>query len=328
MKKHRFYVCMIILLLLAPVIPASVSAQPLSQWHVRSPLPTPVPLTSVVYGGEDGDQLFVAVGNNGKMATSPDGVNWTSQNSGTANELNGVVFAGSQFVAVGAGGTILTSADGLTWFPQNSGTDAALQHVVYGKGMFVAVGFATDYTDDFELVITPVVLTSSNGTGWTVKTLDPGFVPYGAAYGNGTFAIVGASGIGPSATAAILTSEDGSNWMNRSPFASGQLYDVVYGNNQFVAAGSNGKILTSSDGTFWMSGFSGSTAALKGLYYKNGTYVAVGSSGTILTSANGITWTSRSSGTSYDLDAVGYGGSTSSRPARPELSCSPTRFIW
>jgi predicted small lipoprotein YifL len=59
---------------------------------------------------------FVAVGANGTLVTSPDGVTWTTQNSISSTSLNAVTY-GHQFVAVGDGGSIFTSIDGLTWLP-------------------------------------------------------------------------------------------------------------------------------------------------------------------------------------------------------------------
>jgi hypothetical protein len=63
------------------------------------------PLGGVAYG----NGLFVAVGWNGAILTSPDGVTWTQRTSGTGNGLNGVAYGNGRFVAVGRGGTILTS---------------------------------------------------------------------------------------------------------------------------------------------------------------------------------------------------------------------------
>jgi hypothetical protein len=55
-----------------------------------------------------GNGLFVAVGGNGTILTSRDGVNWTEQTS-RSNTLNSVTYGKGLFVAVGDGGTILTS---------------------------------------------------------------------------------------------------------------------------------------------------------------------------------------------------------------------------
>jgi hypothetical protein len=55
-----------------------------------------------------GNGTFVAVGRNGTILTSRDGVNWTQRTSG-GNQLKGVAYGNNTFVAVGEYGTILTS---------------------------------------------------------------------------------------------------------------------------------------------------------------------------------------------------------------------------
>jgi hypothetical protein len=67
-------------------------------------------------------------------------VNWTARASGTGNQLNGVTYGNGLFVAVGRDGTILTSPDGATWTARTSGTGNSLLGVAYGNGLFVAVG--------------------------------------------------------------------------------------------------------------------------------------------------------------------------------------------
>jgi hypothetical protein len=52
---------------------------------------------------------FAAVGLNGTIVTSPDGITWTARASGTANDLRGIAWSGTQFAAVGDHGIILTS---------------------------------------------------------------------------------------------------------------------------------------------------------------------------------------------------------------------------
>jgi hypothetical protein len=56
-----------------------------------------------------GNGLFVAVGEDGAILTSPDGVSWTRQTLGTGNLLYDVTYGNGTFVAVGDWGTILTS---------------------------------------------------------------------------------------------------------------------------------------------------------------------------------------------------------------------------
>jgi hypothetical protein len=62
-------------------------------------------LTGVAYG----NNTFVAVGDDGTILTSPDGVSWTARTSETGYGLYGVTYGNGTFVAVGWYGTILTS---------------------------------------------------------------------------------------------------------------------------------------------------------------------------------------------------------------------------
>ena len=68
-----------------------------------------------------GNGTFVAVGESGLIATSPDGTNWTSRASGTTTNLNRVAFTGNFFTAVGEGGVALTSTNkGSSWFSEKT----------------------------------------------------------------------------------------------------------------------------------------------------------------------------------------------------------------
>jgi hypothetical protein len=227
-----------------------------------------------LYSVTYGDGLFVAVGRNGAILTSPDGVNWTQQTSGTSDGLSNVTYGNGMFVAVGGYGTILTSPDGVNWTARASGTSNILYGVTYGNNTFVAVG--GDGT----------ILTSSNGVNWTVRFLETSYIFTEVTYGNGMFVVVGLSPLG----GAVFTSSDGVNWTERAWGAIGYLYGVTYANDTFVAVGFD-TLLTSPDGVNW------TVQTLDGIYhlydvaYGNGTFVAVGGGPIILTSSNGVNWT-------------------------------------
>lgn len=77
-------------------------------------------LNSISYGIVSGNRIFVVVGENGFIATSPDGRNWTTRTSGTSEDLYKVRYVSGygvqRFVAVGSNGTALHSSDGgVTW---------------------------------------------------------------------------------------------------------------------------------------------------------------------------------------------------------------------
>jgi photosystem II stability/assembly factor-like uncharacterized protein len=56
-----------------------------------------------------GKNTFIAVGDNGTIITSPDGVTWTGKSSETSKHLYGATFGNSVFVVVGQDGIILLS---------------------------------------------------------------------------------------------------------------------------------------------------------------------------------------------------------------------------
>lgn len=77
---------------------------------------------------------LVAVGMDGSVATSPDGVDWRAQAAPTTADLFGVAFGNDEYVAVGqmpgslatgpGVGVILTSHDGVVWTLEASGAIA------------------------------------------------------------------------------------------------------------------------------------------------------------------------------------------------------------
>jgi len=75
---------------------------------------TSQPLRDVIYA----DSIWMTVGDNGRIQTSTDGLRWTTQTSGTTQDLNGITYATETdtFVVVGDNNVILQSTDsGVTW---------------------------------------------------------------------------------------------------------------------------------------------------------------------------------------------------------------------
>ena len=275
----------------------------LDNWPLRTSGTTSA-LNRVTFG----NGTFVAVGQDGTILTSTDGVTWTQRNPGTANTLLAATCGNGIFVAVGELGTVLTSPDGITWTSRNSGTSSNLGDVTYGNGTFAAVN---SYGD---------ILTSPDGVTWTLRYSDVVNRITGVTYVNNLFVAVGLANKGCDsrlcvAEPVILFSSDGFGWNQKvpqynppGPF-SPVLYHVSYGNGIFLAL-SSGRILTSPDGVTWTLRYSWRTN-LYGVTFRNGTFVAVGQDGTILTSTDGANWTQRNlSGPVAWLSSVTYGDGT------------------
>jgi hypothetical protein len=277
--------------------PTLAQGDPLEVWHARAS-----GVTTALNADAYGNGLFVAVGNQGTIVTSPSGVTWTRRTSGTTLTLNSMVFANGLFVVVGEGGVIRTSANGTTWTARNSGTGDFLYDVCYGNGRFIAVSD------------TGTVVTSTNGLSWTARS---GGVAgsYGVACGNGNFVSVGGILNCPWPwpcyyTSVAYASGDAAAWTPTSPGAGGLLSDLAFGKGILVAVGDVGSIVSSTNGSNWTVQTSGASEFLPNVAYGNGTFVVVGALGGIFTSTDGGQWAPRTSGTTSGLYNITYGNGT------------------
>lgn len=218
-----------------------------------------------------GNGVFVAVASTGtgtRVATSPDGSNWTIRNSAADLHWADVIFANGIFVAVSANTAningVMTSPDGITWTRQTapSGVWTAL---TYGAGVFLAAGGDTAGGS--------YAMTSPDGVTWTMTTpSNLGVAPGAAAYGNGIFVIVTRS----SATTAVISSDGGATWSTVTGIPSNSMSSVTFAKGRFIAvsASPSGVVVTSINGTTWES--YNAAASLYGIAYGDELFVAVG----------------------------------------------------
>ena len=228
-------------------------------------------LHTVAYNGSN---LYVAVGNNATMFTSPNGITWTSRTSGFgANGIYWVAYGNGLFVAVGDNATLSTSTDGITWTARTSNMGAGLpiNHVVYANSIWVAVGRGggTDNTGG--------IIYSTDGITWTRKSqsLTVGTTYYAASW-NGTNWIVAAAlstnnylyASTPSGTWTV--GHDGSSQILRTIFWDGTRNWVLAGTNALRY--STSATLGTTTGITNITGFtqSGEQTGKSGQYYYDG----------------------------------------------------------
>ncbi len=113
-----------------------LSRDELYTWSSQASLSGVDVLNDIIYTGV----IYLAVGNNGVIHTSLDGLTWTAQVSGTSESLNSVTWTGNMFVVAGSNGTLLTSHDGTSWSSQQSGVAVNLQDVIWNGSELMAVG--------------------------------------------------------------------------------------------------------------------------------------------------------------------------------------------
>jgi len=245
-------------------------------------------LGAVTYG----DGLFVAVGGNGAIFTSPDGLAWTKRSfpGSSSPDFNGVAYGADRYVAVGYGGLIATSPDGVNWTTQTSPTNRELNAVAYGRGLFVAVGAGG------------TILTSEDGESWTSQNSGTAASLTGVTYGNDRFVAVGYDL--QASRGVALVSQDGVNWTVQTLEAWPR--NVAYGNGVFLTV-SGHKVLTSQDGVRW------SLREFLDIYvhrvgFGNGVWVALGNPGVLYASRDAVNWTRQRNGVVDEgFNGVGYG---------------------
>ena len=236
----------------------------------------PLPILHDIIHAEN---LFVAVGGDGAIVTSPDALAWTPRTSGTVETLYAVAHDGARFIAVGEGGTILGSSDGISWVPRVSGVASQLYGVIYAAGKFVVVGGAIDAETG---ALSDVALTSSDGVTWMPASAGSSSVLVNVAHGGGKYVAVGSDG-------SITSSPDGSTWTPRVSGTSETLLAVIHDGTRFIAMGAAGTLLTSLDAAAWTAATLPTPATITDIFQVSGQLIATGV-GALWFSNDGLNW--------------------------------------
>jgi len=223
--------------------------------------------------------LLVAVGDNGAIYSSPNGVSWKRQNSGTTTWLRGVAAGAGNFVAVGEGGLILSSPSGTNWTSRVSFTTQDLNRVGFALGKFTVVGDGG------------VTLASTNGgAAWFAESPGATNALYFATTGGVDRLLAGDQEV---------RLQDGGVWSNELVQSNGPppwlYYSAIGLPNFFIVAGQSGMLAEgyqiSGNPYFWLTPYDSIRQWLWDVTRLPGFYCAAGDLGTILTSGNGVDWT-------------------------------------
>ena len=271
-------------------------------------------LDDIVYA----NGLWVATGQGtNSLATSTDGMNWTSRSVNASRVAYGKDGSGNgMWVTIGSSRNFATSYDGITWTARTTtaiSSSASCIFLIYANNCWAAttsdsyivtsldgilwtnrgynnvkdcLAYAQyTYTKPMYVAVgagitNQTLIGSTDGTNWTQYPYNQPFstAGHGVAWNGVNWIAVGKGGNN------IASSDDGINWTGY-PFLSNQGNDVVYGkdgsgNGLWVAAGEGGSaIATSPNGKIWTVGV-GSTI----FYYGISTGVAYGKDG----SGNGL----------------------------------------
>ena len=223
----------------------------------------------------NGSNLWVALGNNGNIATSPNGITWTSRTTPfNGTSAGGLAYNGSLWVAGGgsnpnASNTLAYSTDAITWTAiasggfsnggcgggQSIGWNGSYWVAVGQTGLNVGAGATTNTSN--------AVLYSFNGSNWfNSRTVPATFLTGRTVAWSPTLNIWAAGGAGTPANSSnnLIWSTDGSNWSNAiSVIGTGpntQVNAIIWDGSLFVAGGATsgtGCLVTSSDGRNWVT---------------------------------------------------------------------------
>lgn len=178
-----------------------------------------------------GSGWFVAVGNSGAVATSPDGITWTSQTSGNVKSWQGLAHSSTTLVATCASsGTqqVMTSPDAVTWTLQTS--SAANQNQV-GSACGSSVLTYSSTLDMFAYV----AVLASGGARYINTSTDQGVTWVTAALPTsrtwtGIYWLPGPSVfvvVAQSSTTRVASSSDGVVWTEEDTGLTNRFWDCI-----------------------------------------------------------------------------------------------------
>lgn len=244
-------------------------------------------LTGSIYGSAYGNGVYVIGATGGQLASSTDGITWTTRNAQFgATAIYDIAFGNGVFVAVGgngANGVVRTSTDGITWTSRTNPlpTGGNLRRCKFIEGNFYLLNDSIAN-----------IATSTDGITWTTRDSKQ-LYPYGIAYEKsiGLYMICNFGNAGQ-----YSTSTDGITWTSRSISGeTGYLTAMDAGNGVFVTFwySASGFLRTSTNGTTWTAQISSAGYQFNDIKYSNGIFVA-GGTNLLTTSTNGVSWTTRS----------------------------------
>ncbi len=274
------------------------------------------------------DQRAVAVGDNGAVYTSTDGVSWTVKSLPGNNRtwLRGVAYGASTFVVVGENGYVATGNNAATsWKNENSSVSVHLNRVAYINSKFWAVGNNGH------------ILSSLNGAApWTkVASVSITNNLYALAGTNSTILVAGDQ-------IALLSEDGGITWKTQTatpdaaqPAPKWTYYSALQTEGIFLLAGRSGMTLegfkTNATAQVWVERNDSHRQWLWSVHRFPDFYLAVGDRGTLLTSSRGVNWelelTPEAATNSIFL---GAGGTTNGAVVvgnKGTILFSPTNFV-
>lgn len=265
----------------------------------------------------------------GVIVYSADGIVWQDSTLVTDKTLYSAAASSSIIVAVGEDGAIFTSINGINWIGVREtlavSTNSVNQvlNVAYTDNF--SVNDSVRVNNAFDVLVTSTTYYVANVVSSTQLILSPDssntvatslvastlyqitdlgttdFTLVGAASNTvGVIFTASASGAGTGTARRLVnftttTLTPDRTFLYRTPVLD-TLRDVHWNGSRFMTVGDGGTIRTSINGNTWFTRTSGTTENLTGITYKSPYWVAVGENNTVLRSTGtGVTWEAISS---------------------------------
>jgi hypothetical protein len=174
---------------------------------LRNPKPTPNGLWDIT----SGNGITIAVGSNGTVLSSTDGINWinriSDQFAQKGLDFNAIAWGNNRFVALDNKGFVFQSPNGITWLDSNQQRITSQSgnypiSIVFANNQFIVYDVSTyDVTSEIESD-SNIIWTSENAITWTSHEIS--FHPK-QIIGNGTELIA-------VTFRGIFVSSDAQNW--------------------------------------------------------------------------------------------------------------------
>lgn len=268
------------------------------------------PMNAITYA----NGLFVQVGRDGSILTSPDGQSWTAQESHSESHLYFVIWNGSTFLASGTSAEILTSPDGIEWTRQTrfSNSKISFTAIAWNGSTFVAM---TDYFGS--------LYTSPDGITWTFQKrfFQSEFLHFNDLIWNGNQFVALSHELNGT---YLYTSTDGLNWTRLSTKGISNMLDangIAFNGKTYVITGKSETQVYVSDDLNNFKPLKVNGYYLTGVRSFGKQFIIVGENhrytpngklqrGNILTSTDGYKWTARPNLTKNNVTDIAYNGST------------------
>lgn len=198
----------------------------------------PKPLLDVTWDGT----VFIAVGYDGAILTSVDGIDWVAQESVSDDVLVAVTAFGADTYAVGGAGVLLSTDHGETWTVVARPEGFIGTAVAASSSHVVVLGTVPD------LGGSRITISDDGGETWQTSTLSWGFWGSGdLIYRDGLF--VTPSGPG------VRVSPDGKQWNEIVVSEAGDYATlreaIVHDDDQFFVVDGSGTVFSSFDAFNW-----------------------------------------------------------------------------